>query len=406
MNYASNPTYVPTHRQGAAGTATIRFVSGPAQGQQFRFHDEAVIGRDPDQCRIAVPTDEMVSRQHCRVALTVEGWTLTDLGSSNGTYHLTGKGRRRISGKAILSDGDEIEVGNNKFAFGIEPRPGFDAPVGPVASDLAAPPPPPPTKKPLGALGVIGGIIGGVVALAAVFSGAGFGDAGAQTPEPTPVTVEAAPQCTTTSAVETIRESVVWIVGQDPRTGATYFGSGFVLREDGYIMTNRHVVIDERTGQVVPNLSIVIAGQERQLPAQVIKVDDTIDLALIKADGIPNLKPVEWASSAQMQDGEVVIAAGFPIPTDPSGRTLSAASFTFGHMSALRVFEGAQYLQHDAEVNPGNSGGALIDECGRVVGVNTQVAYIPGQESRAPGINFAIASADAQRLADQWMPYR
>jgi putative serine protease PepD len=69
------------------------------------------------------------------------------------------------------------------------------------------------------------------------------------------------------------------------------------------------------------------------------------------------------------------------------------------------VFEGAQYLQHDAEVNPGNSGGPLVDSCGRVVGVNTQVAYIPGQVSRAPGINFAIGSADAQRLADLWMPY-
>jgi S1-C subfamily serine protease len=382
-----NQTYVPGTDQPPQSTAIVLFTQGPLAGRHYRFHDETRFGRDAEVCQVATPTDDMVSRQHCRIFLTTEGWILNDLGSSNGTHHISKGTRRRVSGPVLLADGDKIEMGTSRFTFTLDPLGGSPRPVpahrtrvrrfgGPFVASIAA----------------------GVIALSAVFMGATYATTNA-------ASSDSVAQCGTSYAADQVRQSTVWLLGLDGNGGVVQTGTGFVLREDGYIMTNRHVVVDGRTGEVLPSVRVVLAGQERDLPAQVIKVDDTIDLALIKADGIPNLKPVEWASSSQLRDGEMVIAAGFPIPSDPGSRTLSAVTFTFGHVSAQRVFEGAQYLQHDAEVNPGNSGGPLVDSCGRVVGVNTQVAYIPGQVSRAPGINFAIGSADAQRLADLWMPY-
>ncbi len=365
--------------------ARIVITSGPAAGKAFPLEGQVEIGRDASACGLVI-NDEQVSRSHARVLRSDDGrWIVRDLGSANGTWLVGSKGdRKRLTGDHIVSEGDQVEIGKSRLTFALNA----------VARTAVQPmPAPAPVRKatvgdklrrfalPLAALG-----LAGVFALATLGMSSKASTAHA---------------CGETQAASVIRASTVWVVGIDARGQVAQTGTGFVLRKDGYIMTNRHVALDERD-QPMSSYVIVLPGQERELPAQLVNFDRFVDLALLKAEGIPNLKPVTWARSSSLHEGDTVVAAGFP--ADTKDRTSGAATFTFGRKSALRTFEGAQFIQHDADVNPGNSGGPLVNDCGEVVGVNTQVAYVPGQTTRAPGINFSVASSDARRLADQWLP--
>ncbi len=363
--------------------ARIVVTSGPAAGKAFPLEGQAEIGRDATSCAIVIG-DDQVSRSHARVFRNSDGkWVVRDLGSANGTYLVDKRGtsKKKLTSDHILSEGDVIEVGKSRLSFALSAQ---------AHTSVAAPTP---RRKlttgeklkrftaPIAALA-----IGGIFALAALGMGSGASTANA---------------CTEKNAVDNIRPSTVSIIGRDERGQIAQTGTGFVLRNDGYIMTNRHVVLTDQN-QRLASYTIILPGQERELPAQLVNFDPIVDLALMKAEGIPDLKPIKWGKSSQMEPGDVVIAAGFP--SDLFERTTGSATFSFGRMSALRIFEGAQFIQHDADINPGNSGGPLVNDCGEVVGVNTQVSFVPGQNTRAPGISFAIASADAQRLANQWMP--
>lgn len=366
--------------------ARIVVTSGPAAGKSFPLDGQVEIGRDATACGIVI-NDDQVSRSHARIFKNEDGkYVVRDLGSANGTFLVDKRGtsKKKLTADHVLSEGDVIEAGKSRFSFALKA----------AAYTAVAAPAPTPRKLTTGEklkrfaapLAVLA--LGGVFALAALGMGSNASTAHA---------------CTEKNAANAIRPSTVWVVALDQHGGVAQTGTGFVLRNDGYIMTNRHVILDQRD-QPFAGYVVVLPGQERELPAQLVNFDQNIDLALLKAEGIPNLEPVKWAKSSTLKEGDSLIAAGFP--ADTHDRTSGAATFTFGRMSALRVFEGAQFLQHDADVNPGNSGGPLVNKCGEVVGVNTQVAYVPGQTTRAPGINFSIASSDAQRLAIQWMPIR
>jgi len=367
---------------------SITVTSGPHAGRTADFDGELVIGRESSH-GLNLADDDRVSRTHARIAREGGSWVLTDLESGNGTWALGRFGRReRISGPLALKHGSEFEVGGSRLRF---------AAPAPAAGAMERLPAPAAGGRPasVGAkqsglrLPLAGVAVGGVFSVLALVLGATGGKTA----------------CGEREAAATLRPSTVWILGLDEKGGLVQTGTGFVLREDGYILTNRHVILGE-DDEPLPELRIVLPGDERELPAQVVNFDPIVDLALIRASGIPNLEAISWGSAGSLEDGAAVVAAGFPIPSDPSGRTIGDATFTFGRISANRQFQGAEFIQHDAEINPGNSGGPLSDLCGRVIGVNTQVAYIPGQPSRAPGINFAISVADAKRLADQWLPLR
>lgn len=364
----------------------IEVVSGPHAGVKADVAGEFSIGRDPS-CRLILKDDDRVSRHHATIAPGSGGWVLRDNTSANGTWVSGRFGRReRLSAEFPLRDGAEFEVGSSRIRF--------------LATEAAATSvrPAPPARGGTPAAGARRGLtlpiaglaIGGAFSALALVLGFTGGDDLV---------------CGEAAAADAIRPSTVWILGLDEKGEVVQTGTGFVLREDGYILTNRHVILGAKD-EPLPEFQVVFPGSERELPAQVVTFDDIVDLALIKASGIPDLEPIEWGSASKIRDGDAVVAAGFPIPSDPSGRTIGDATFTFGRISAERQFQGAEFLQHDAEINPGNSGGPLVDLCGRVIGVNTQVAYIPGQPSRAPGINFAISVADARRLAEQWLPLR
>lgn len=146
-----------------------------------------------------------------------------------------------------------------------------------------------------------------------------------------------------------------------PPGGEQSLGSGFILWSDGYILTNHHVVKDSK--EVVVRLS-----DRRQFQAQVVGSDERSDIALLKIDAT-GLPAVKLADVAKSRVGDWVLAIGSPFGFD--------YTVTSGILSAKgRILETEQYvpfLQTDAAVNPGNSGGPLFNLKGEVVGINSQI---------------------------------
>ena len=171
--------------------------------------------------------------------------------------------------------------------------------------------------------------------------------------------------------VDTARPSVVRVVTEDGS------GTGFVIDDSGYILTNQHVI----EGQTRVT---VVLHSGTQISARVVSADAARDIALLKADNIPGLTPLDFASA--VREGEDVIALGFPLGLHES------MTVTRGIVSAIRTFSGVKHLQTDAAINPGNSGGPLLNDRGEVVGMNTFIRReIEGREYDAQGIGFAVS---------------
>ncbi len=183
--------------------------------------------------------------------------------------------------------------------------------------------------------------------------------------------------------VERVRAAVVHLEGGDRgRPGGT--GSGFLISPDGCVMTNSHVVHGERTLHVTLADGRVVAGD-------VIGDDPETDLAVvrIRAAGVAHLR---FADSERLRLGQIAIAVGSPMGFQQT----VTAGIVSGTGRSLRARSGRlieNVVQTDAALNPGNSGGPLVDSRGEVIGVNT--AIIPS----AQGICFAIASNIAHWVA-------
>ena len=149
-------------------------------------------------------------------------------------------------------------------------------------------------------------------------------------------------------------------------------GSGFLISNDGYIVTNAHVVGDAGTVAVRFNQGFTLDGQ-------VVKVNRDFDLALIKTPG-NDLPALVLGDDTALLIGEELFAIGTPLD-EQLGQTV-----TRGIMSGRREFEGRSFIQTDVSINAGNSGGPLIDETGKVVGVTT----LKVTETGVQGIGFAV----------------
>jgi serine protease Do len=174
---------------------------------------------------------------------------------------------------------------------------------------------------------------------------------------------------------------------QRPERRGTAVGSGFIIDPEGYIVTNDHVVSGATSVTVVLH-------DEREYEAEVVGLDQRTDLALLKIETAGDLPSVEWGDSNESRIAEPVLAIGNPFGL--------GGSVTSGIISALARDLGIgpydEFLQTDASINRGNSGGPLFNARGEVIGVNTAI-FSPG--GGFIGIGFATPSALARSVIEQ-----
>jgi S1-C subfamily serine protease len=168
-------------------------------------------------------------------------------------------------------------------------------------------------------------------------------------------------------------------------------GSGFVLDRNGNILTNEHVVDGARKIEVG-------FGNNKTVDAQVVGVDASNDLALLKVKGGKDLKPLPLGNSDEVQVGDPVVAIGNPFGLDRTVTT-GIVSAKQRELTSPNGFTIKNVIQTDAAINPGNSGGPLIDAHGRVVGINSQIATAGGRGSI--GIGFAVPVNTAKKIVQQ-----
>jgi putative serine protease PepD len=203
------------------------------------------------------------------------------------------------------------------------------------------------------------------------------------------------------------KDSVAYITAQvtqrssspfGPReSSGTATGSGFVVSSGGLIVTNAHV-IDGAT-QVSVKL-----GDGAALPAKVIGVAASSDLALLKVDAGHTLTPLTLADSSSVQVGDATAAIGNPYGLDRTLTTgvISAVHRTISAPNGIAIHD---VIQTDAALNPGNSGGPLLDDRGRVIGVNSQIessgSTATGATGGNTGVGFAVPSNTVERVVRQ-----
>ncbi|CAN5208947.1 trypsin-like peptidase domain-containing protein [soil metagenome] len=292
----------------------------------------------------------------------------------------------------------------------------------------------------------VGALIGGV-------SGAGvtlWATSGSTTSSPvigganpTTITVNDSKSATQVTAVAAkAMPSVVTISVTADSAGGT--GSGIVLTKDGSILTNTHVVTLD--GAAADGTVTVTTSDGRLLTATVVGTDPISDLAVIKADGVDDLQPAEFADSGKLNVGDTAIAIGAPlglagtvtdgivsalnrsitiassaVPDDASSEDSAPdgngdTPYDFWNFdipgqknqpTSSTATISLSVIQTDAAINPGNSGGALLDSDGKVIGVNVAIASAgssgTGEQSGSIGVGFAIPSNLAQRIAKEIM---
>lgn len=209
-------------------------------------------------------------------------------------------------------------------------------------------------------------------------------------------------QTSITQAVEKIGHAVVTIVGTIPGK-QTFFGrlpdqevsgSGVIISEDGYILTNNHVV--DNTSSLV-----VILADGTQLPAEVIGTEQYADLAVLKVDTHID-SPAVLGNSDNLKPGETVIAIGSPLGDFKNTVTVGVVSATGRMLDTGNGYQMEDLIQTDAAINHGNSGGPLVNLAGEVVGINTLVVRGSSYGGDvAEGLGFAIPTNKARSVAEQ-----
>jgi len=174
---------------------------------------------------------------------------------------------------------------------------------------------------------------------------------------------------------------------------ATSLGSGFIISPDGYIVTNNHV-ISGRDGQDVVDTITVTLSDRREYKARVVGRDSLSDLALLKVEG-QNLPYVQFGNSQGTRVGDWAIAIGNPFGL---GGTVTAGIVSALHRNITGGGAYDRYIQTDASINQGNSGGPLFDLNGNVIGINTAIFSPTGGNV---GVGFAIPAELAKPVIDQ-----
>jgi putative serine protease PepD len=215
---------------------------------------------------------------------------------------------------------------------------------------------------------------------------------------------------TVSAAARVILPSVVTIAAVSRSEAST--GSGVIIRQDGYILTNNHVVSGASQGGTLR----VTAQDGKDFTARIVGTDPSSDLAVIKIDAT-ELKPTIFGDSDALAVGELVIAVGSPLGLNG---TVTSGIVSAVHRPVRTGDTNVQdnnsvldAIQTDAPINPGNSGGPLVNSKGELIGVNSAIATVSSsgggfggqqeQQSGNIGVGFAIPSNYAQAIATELM---
>ncbi|WP_298872046.1 trypsin-like peptidase domain-containing protein [uncultured Microbacterium sp.] len=291
----------------------------------------------------------------------------------------------------------------------------------------------------IAALLVAAALVGGGAGLGGTYAGLSLwgGSNTSAASGPTAITVNDPQDVNATAAVATkVVPSVVTISATGTSAGGT--GSGVILSADGYVLTNTHVVtLDGQTG----NATISVTTSDGKVyAATVVGTDPTYDLAVIKLTNASGLTPIEFGDSSKLNVGDATVAVGAPLDlpntvttgivsalnrsiqvassaapsdgseseqTDPNQESPFRFDFGQGQQSqtATETIKIA-VIQTDAAINPGNSGGALVDDEGKLIGINVAIASAGGSSSSGAqsgniGVGFSIPSDIAKRISSE-----
>lgn len=171
-------------------------------------------------------------------------------------------------------------------------------------------------------------------------------------------------------------------------------GSGVIISEDGYIVTNNHVIDKSKEIEVVLN-------DKRTYPATVVGADPNTDIALLKIDE-KNLPYVIFGNSDSLKVGEWVLAVGNPfnLTSTVTAGIVSAKARSINILNSAMPIE--SFIQTDAAVNPGNSGGALVNTHGELIGINTAIASQTGSYA---GYSFAVPASIVQKVVSDFRKF-
>ena len=192
--------------------------------------------------------------------------------------------------------------------------------------------------------------------------------------------------------VKKVSGSVVGISASISSQTAT--GTGVIMKENGYIITNAHVVSG------ASNLSVVFTDEDKtSMPAELIGIDSQTDLAVIKIDK-KGLTPAEFGKSSDLQVGEIAIAIGNPLGFELAGSVTSGIISALDRTLTIEDQE-MNLIQTDASINSGNSGGALVNAYGQVIGITSAKV----NSAYGEGLGFAIPIDNAKPIIDDLIKY-
>lgn len=186
-------------------------------------------------------------------------------------------------------------------------------------------------------------------------------------------------------------------------SSASATGTGVIITEDGYIVTNAHVIYDSQYGAGLSEKISVLVNDGERYDAEVIGYDTDCDLAVlkIKANG---LVPAEFGDSDSLKLGESVTAIGNPLGFDLMNTVTGGMVSGLNRQITINDKE-MILLQTDAAINSGNSGGPLINKYGQVIGINSSKMSASYSDTSIEGIGFAIPSNEVSRIVDDLMEF-
>ena len=205
-----------------------------------------------------------------------------------------------------------------------------------------------------------------------------------------PVVREAAPAVVNISAqsLQRNRDPFFQLFGGGQPRVAQSAGSGVIVRSDGVVVTNNHVIAGAQQITVVLN-------DRREFPARILLADERSDIAVLQLENVTDQLPVlPIDAQEEQQVGDLVLAIGNPFGV---GQTVTNGIISALNRTETGISDSGSFIQTDAAINPGNSGGPLVDMDGDVIGINTAIFSRSGSSS---GVGFAVPASMVQRVVD------